>query len=263
MPAPIPFPFIHPGDYSIMPEEQSLEGQAASKLIEMLLSSQLNNADKMDINIHTDLGKIAQGKMDSVSISSKDIVAQQGISVQELEVQTDEISINPLSALFGKLELNEPVNSISRVVLTEDDLNRTLSSDLLRDKQFVIQLDVEGERVPFKLLPPIEVRLPGEGKVAFGGNIEVFDGGREQQLQVQGTVYPRTDDHSVLLENFAFGQGQALSVEIMLAFIQKFKQLIHLPFLHVNGVAVQIQKLEVRRGSLALLIRAQITELPA
>jgi hypothetical protein len=247
----------------MMSEGQSLEGQAASKIVEMLLSGLVDSADKMDIDIHTDLGKIAQGKMDSLSISSRDVVVQNELSVQELEVQTDSVSINPLSALFGKLELDEPINSVTRLVVTEDDLNRTLSSDLLRDKQFVIQLESDGDKIPFKLIPPMEVRLLDEGRMAFSGQIEVFDSGREQQLQVQGTTHPRTDDHSVLLENFSFGPGQALSVELMLSFLQKFKDLIHSPFLHINGIAVQVQKLEVHRGSLAVLLRTQINQLPA
>lgn len=245
-----------------MPEESRLEAQAVSKVVEILLSSQMEEAKAVDVEINTDLGKMAQGKVDSILISSKEVVTAQNLRLQELEIRTDKISINPLSALLGKLELSQPVDSISRIVITEADINHSLSSDYFRSRQIVLDLTVDNHSVPFKLQPPLTVQLPGDNRIRVSGNIQVLDGGQNQQLQFVSTLRPRSDEHSVLIEEFALGNGQALSLDVIAALIEKLKQLIDSPYLAIDGNTLQIQKLEAQQGSLSLQIKAHIDHLP-
>ncbi|HEY9736548.1 MAG TPA: DUF2993 domain-containing protein, partial [Trichocoleus sp.] len=219
-----------------MPEEPPLEAQAVSKVVEILLSSQLEEAQAVDVEVNTDLGKMAQGKVNSILISSKEPVTLQNLSVQELEIRTEEVSINPLSALLGKLELNQPVDSVSRVVIAEDDINRLLSSGYFGDREIVLHLTVNGQNLPLKIQPPITVELPGDSRIRVSGNMQVFDSGQDQQVQFQGSLRPRTNEHSVLLEEFAFGVGQALSLDLLAALVEKLKHLIDSPYLTIDGM---------------------------
>ena len=81
-------------------EDRNLEEQVVSKAVEMTLSSQLDSAEKIEVDVQTDLSEIIQGKAEGVAISGQGLVMQKDIRIQEMEWQTNGVDINPLSALF-------------------------------------------------------------------------------------------------------------------------------------------------------------------
>ena len=50
----------------------------------------------------------------------------QDIRLSEFQIKTDDIDINPLKILFGEVELNQPINADTRIVLKETDINQAL-----------------------------------------------------------------------------------------------------------------------------------------
>jgi hypothetical protein len=94
------------------------------------------------------------------------VVIQKDIRVQEMELHTDKIDINPLSALFGQIELNKPVDATARLVLTEEDINRAFNSEFIRSKLQNIELNVEGKKA---VIEPqqIKIQIPDSGKIEF------------------------------------------------------------------------------------------------
>lgn len=245
-----------------MSEEPRLEEQALSKVAETQLSNQMAAAKEIDVGIHTDLTKIIQGQVDSVSVRGKGLVTQQDLHVQEVELHTGQININPLSALFGKLELTQPIDSTGRIVVTEVDINQSLNSDYIRSKLAPLQLNVDGRIVPLEFQPPMELHLSGNSKMVFSSNIQVLEGGN-QPVRFTGVMYPRTHEHPVLMEGFSFEAGQAMPLEIMVAFMEKLKELVNLPYLEFNGMAFRIREMEVHKGSVTLQVEAHINQLPS
>ena len=246
-----------------MSDESRLEEKALSKAAESQLSDQLDVAKELDVDIRTDLIKIVQGQVDSVSVAAKGLITHQDLHMQEVELHTDQIAINPLSALFGKIELNQPVNSTARIVVTEADINQNLNSDYIRSKLPPLELNVDGRIVPLKLQPPIELHLPGEGKVVISSNLQVSEIGKTQQVRFTSVMYPRTHEHSLLMEAFSFDEGQAISLEIMVAFMEKLKELVNLPYLEFDGTALRIKEMEVQKGSIILQVEAHTNQLPS
>ena len=82
--------------------------QAISKIAEVGLASQLDEVENLDVTVKTDPGKILSGSVDSVAVNGKGMVMQKDLRVEEMQLQTDRIAINPLSAAFGKIELTQP-----------------------------------------------------------------------------------------------------------------------------------------------------------
>ena len=117
-----------------MPDEPRPEAQALSEVAEMSLSAQLDEIENLDVDVRTNLLKMVQGQADSVSIAGQGLVMQKDIRVHELEVHTDKIAIDLLSAILGQIELNRPVDATARLVLTDQDINRALNSDYIRHK---------------------------------------------------------------------------------------------------------------------------------
>ncbi|AFY43018.1 DUF2993 domain-containing protein [Nostoc sp. PCC 7107] len=85
-----------------MSESPSIGEQALNKATEIGLSSQLDEVENLDVNIKTDPLKMVQRQVNAVEISGEGLVMQKDLRMEELKMQMGNVSINPLSAAFGK-----------------------------------------------------------------------------------------------------------------------------------------------------------------
>jgi LmeA-like phospholipid-binding len=246
-----------------MSEERRLDEQAISKLAKTLLSDQIDAAQKMDVDIRTDAIKIVQGKIDSVSITGKQLVTQQDLQVQELDIQTDRVDIDLFSLLLGKIKLNQTIDSTARFVVTEADINQNLQSDFILDQLPPFELNVDNQIVLLEFQPPMELRLPSEGKIVFSSNLQVSEEGKTQQVRFKSVIYPRTNDHNVLMEKFSLEEGQAISLDILVAFMEKLKELINSPYLKFNGTTFRITEMNVQKESISFEVEAHTAQIPS
>ena len=91
-----------------MSEQQGLGEQALNKAAEIGLSSQLDEVEELHVDIKTDPLKAIQGQVDSVTIEGEGMVMQKDLRVEEMDMQVNNVAINPLTAAFGKIELTKP-----------------------------------------------------------------------------------------------------------------------------------------------------------
>ncbi|MBD2606649.1 DUF2993 domain-containing protein [Scytonema hofmannii FACHB-248] len=244
-----------------MQDEQRLEEQAVSKAAEMQLSSQLDEAEKINVDVQTDLWKLIQGQADGVSFSGKGLVVQKDVRIEELVLQTDKIDINLFSAIFGEIELNKPVKSIVRVVLKEADINRALTSNYIRSQMPTFDLNVDGEIVTLKP-QEIQMFLPGDGKIKFNGTVSIHEKGNTNQLSFIALIRPRTQTQPIMLESFTCTQGNGISLEIVTALIQKIKEVVNLPYIKLDGMALQIKNMQVQKESIKTVVETYIKQIP-
>ncbi|MBC7971836.1 MAG: DUF2993 domain-containing protein [Verrucomicrobia bacterium] len=242
-------------------EEPRLEEQAISRVVHAGLSSQLDDAEELSVDIRTDLGKAAQGKVDSVSVSGKGVTLQ-NIRVQTLELQTDRVTLNPLDALFGNLKLSHPVDAIARVVLTEADVNQAVNAPAIAARIPSLELNVEGEQVTVKLQHPLTVALPETGKIALTGKAALSSRAASRQVEFSVVIIPRTGDRSVSMAAFQC-QPEGLTIDFIIALMQIFKTLLELPFIEIEGMAVRIKRLDVQAGHLTVETEAYIPDMPS
>jgi len=243
-----------------MPDEPRLEEQALSEAAEMTIATQLDEVENIDVDVRTDLLKMVQGQVNSVSIAAQGLVMQKDIRVQEIELHTDSIAIDLLSALFGQIELNQPVDATARLILTEQDINRALNSDYIRSKFPSLELNVEGQIVTLEP-QQLEVHLPGGDKMGFSGTILLHEMGEIRRLGFTAMIRPGTMKQPLLLEAFHCTEGEGISLEFAIAFIKKAGELVNLPYVDLEGMALRIKKLELQEGSLTLHTDAYVRQL--
>ncbi|KYC42909.1 hypothetical protein WA1_12385 [Scytonema hofmannii PCC 7110] len=244
-----------------MLEQQNFEEQMLSQVAERTLSQQLDSVEKIDVDVQTDLLKIIQGEADGVSVAGRGLVIK-NIRVQELILQIGGVSVNPLSALFGQIELNQPVNATARVVLAEADLNNALKSNYIRSKMPNFDLNVDGRIVTLKP-QEIQIYLPVNGKMTFNGKILVQDKGKTQSLCFAAMASPRTQDKPVMLENFNCTEGEGIALDIVVALMEKVKELLELPYFMFEDMALRVKEMKVQKGSMILLVEAHVKNLPS
>jgi hypothetical protein len=244
-------------------ESRLLEEQMLSQALEKQLSSQIDDAEKINVDVRTDLGKMVQGKADSVAVAGSGLTMQKDIRVQEIQIYADRLSINPLSAIFGQIELNQPIDTIFRVVLTEEDINRALNSDYVKAKLSPLELYVDGQIVPVELQLPLSLHLPGGGKMQFSANMVVHEPDNTQQLAFTASFFTRTHDRPALLNEFRCTSGMGTSVALTAAFMAKLKEVVNLPYFQVEGITLRIKELSVQEGSLTLIAEAHVYQIPS
>ncbi|MBG1243788.1 LmeA family phospholipid-binding protein [Nostoc sp. NZL] len=245
-----------------MPDEHRLEEQFLSQEAERRISEKLDEAEKIEIDVQTDLLKIVQGQADGVSVAGKGLVIQEDIRIQEIKLQTDSIAINPLSAIFGQIELNDPVNAIARIVLTEVDMNRALASDFVSSQMQDFDLDVDGKIVSFEA-QKIEVFLPGDGKIECRGRVFLKEMGNTRPLAYTAIARPRTHSQPAMLESFNCTEGGGISIEVVTAIMQKAKELMNIPYFKWEDMVFHIKDIKVETGSLILMIETQVKQIPS
>lgn len=244
-----------------MPDEARLEEQALSEAAEMTIGAQLDAVESIDVAVHTDLLKMVQGKVESVSIAAQGMVVQKGIRVQEMELHTDSIAINLLRAVFGEVTLDQPIEATARLVLTEQDINRALNSDYMRRKLNKLELNVDGQNVTLEPQGLI-VHLPGGGRMGLGGTLWLHEMGKTRLVSFTAVIRLYHIKQPLLLEAFQCNQGEGISLDFAIALMHKFRELLALPYFELQGVALRLNDLEVQRGSLTVNTEAYVRELP-
>ena len=244
-----------------MPQEP-LDKQVISQMAQTGLSSQVEAAEDLTVEVHTDVWKAAQGKADSVAISGQGVVVQD-VRVQNVAVQTDRLSFSPLSFLLGQLELDHPLDATAQVALTEADLNRAMQADVVISRLPALELKVEGEPVTVELVHPLTVKLPADGKIALAGSALLHARQNTRQLKFATVLLPRTDEQPVLLESFVCDPGDGLSIEFIIALMQTFKKILELPYIEIEGMAIRVKRLRVQSGKLLVETEAHIPQVPS
>ncbi|MEH2435101.1 MAG: DUF2993 domain-containing protein [Nostoc sp.] len=245
-----------------MPDEHRLEEQFLSQEAERRISEKLDDAEKIEIDVQTDLLKIVQGQADGVSVTGQGLIIQEDIRVQEIKLQTENISINPLSAIFGQIELNEPVNAIAQIILTEVDMNRALASDFVSSQMQSYDLDVDGRIVSFEA-QKIEIFLPGDGKIECRGRVLLKENGNTRPLAYTAIARPRTHSQPAMLESFNCTEGGGISIEVVTALMHKAKELMNVPYFKWEDMVFHIKDIKIETGSLVLLVETQMRQIPS
>ncbi len=244
-----------------MSDEPRLEEQALSEAAEMTIAAQLDEVENIDVAVRTNLVKMVQGQADSVSLTAQGMVVQKDLRVQEMELHVQSIAVDLLSAIFGQIELDKPLDAIARLVLTEQDINRALNGDYFRSKMQSLELSLEGQMVT--LAPQqLAVILPGDGKMGFSGTVLLHEMGKTRRVSFNAVIRPRTIKQPLLLEAFHCTEGDGISLELAIAFLNKARELVNLPYFELQGMALRIKELEMQKGSLTLHTEAYIKQFP-
>lgn len=246
-----------------MSDQPRLEEQALSEALKLGLSSQLDAAEKIAVHVETDLLKMARGKVASVVVEGHGLTVKEDVRLELVELQTNQVSISPLSALLGNIKLDQPVDTTARIVLTEADINQALNSDYVKNKIPSLELNVEEKLVTIAIQFPLEMRLSDVGKIHFSGAIKLTEVDGIRSISFAAVACPCTDTQPILLETFCCDPGQGVSIPFMIALLSRLQELISRPYFQLEGVILQIKTMQVEPGSLTVEAQIRTNQIPA
>ena len=239
---------------------ENLGEQALNKIAKLALSSQLENADSLQVRIKTDPEKLASGELESFLIEGEGLVIETDLRVQVLEIAMKAIAVSPLKALRGKIELTQPSQGSARIVLTETDLNRALNSPDLRAKINVLDTYLSTGDVKLTV-PQKKCQFREDGTVAVEAIVELQPSGETKEVAF--TTTPNASGGTgVVLEDIQYEPGKELSEDLTRAFLDKAEKMLDLRNFEKKGLALRINHLNIEAGKITLLAAADITEFP-
>ncbi|MGF1481550.1 MAG: DUF2993 domain-containing protein [Cyanophyceae cyanobacterium] len=239
----------------------NLGEQALNKIAELALSSQLEEADSLDVRVKTDPEKLTNGELEALEILGTGLVLETDLRVQVLEILMQAIAVSPLKALTGNIELTQPTEGTARIELTEDDLNRAFNSPELRTRISVLDTYLENGSVKFTV-PEKTCQLREDGTVAVEAVVELHPSGEQQTVAFTTTPKIAPGGRGVLLENIEYVPGKEVSAELTAAFLDKASKMLDLRNFEKEGLALRIHQLQVDAGKITLQAAADITQFP-
>lgn len=217
--------------------------------------------DKLNLDVQTDFFKAIQGKADSVSFGVKQLKLQD-IRLSEFQIKTDDIDINPLKVIFGEVELNQPINAETRIVLKEADINQALKLDLVRNLLHKF-LTFHTEKRIVSIYPKnIKFRLPGDSKIIVEGEIILDSGTENKPLDFKADVRLESLENPIILNEFKCNTPEGIELEVIVALIDKIHKLRKSPYFEFKDAAFRINTLKVQQGSIILLAQAHLQQIP-
>ena len=239
-------------------DRPNLGDKALSKVVEVGIAIGLDEAEVIDVDIRTNPGKLVQGKLDSVTISGKGLVMKQDLRMETIEVSIGKVEINPLSAVFGNIELIHPTDAEAIIVLTQTDLNRAFRSEYIQSKLRDLKMMMNGQNVIVTVRQVI-VNLPGDNKFVI--NIDFLLAEQSEVKKLSATAVPKIqeDGHRISLEILAI-EGQGLNLDLVSIIVEQLTALLDMRNFNVSGLSLQLYKLEAPQGKLVIHSHAQVAQ---
>jgi hypothetical protein len=243
-------------------EKAGLGEQALNKIAEMALASQLEEAERLEVHVKTDPSKLARGEVDSITIDGDGLLMQQNLGVAELQLHINRVTVKPLSALFGKIELTHPSEGTARIVINDHNLTRAFNSESFRERLHQMQVFVEDKRVAIHA-QQVKCRLLADGKLAFNSELILGKTGEAQALAFTATPSIGADGQGIVLQDVHYVEGKELPPEVTAALVAQVSEVLSLRNIELEGMTLRIQQLDVAAGKLTLQAAAYIEQFPS
>lgn len=235
--------------------------QAISKAAEVGMETQLEEAEELDVDIRTNPVDVAQGKLESVDVEGEGLVMEKELRAEKLDIETDDIKIDPLKAAFGDIEMERPTNASARIVLTDDDIQRAFNSEYIKDKLKDQKVEINGETVQ-ATAERVKFAMPGEGKISLEADISLAKASETKQIAF--TAKPRISDrgNKIVVEDVEYTSGKNEAPELTQALLDSTEDLLDLRNFELDEMSLQLNKLDVQKKKMTIDADATVKQLP-
>jgi hypothetical protein len=246
-------------------------GIAIDKIATDFLRGQIVRADALEVRVDNAPNyQILLGKIDRIRVAGRGVYVLDFLRIDEIDLETDPISIDPSAVQSGKIILRRPLQTAARVVMRSEDINRALRSPTIQSSFKNISIDISGTN---KAKPEIYDLINPEVTFLEGDRI-----GLKATLQAQPTTAkpnPTKLDVSVNAELKTVGgtKLQIINPEIALAgtpipnriakaFTEGLNKVLDLRQLESRGITARVLKLEFTEGKMQVIGFAKMDSIP-
>ncbi|PHV63110.1 DUF2993 domain-containing protein [Cyanobacterium aponinum] len=218
---------------TIIVSSLSFGGLFVNNSLTKVIEKNSEEVKQIDVRVNSvPTHQLLKGKADSIQISLKEWQPRENISLELVEIETDEINLN-LSQLrnLKKIEqnewkkiLNSPLNLAGRMILNQDDLNNILTSSQAKsimaklaeesDVQIMdLKLDLQtNNRIHIDTKAKLPIRKEELLNINLEFTLDLIKGHKLRITDVKGTLNNRQLS-SKLLQGFADNINTQLTLQ--------------------------------------------------
>ena len=236
--------------------------QAINNIAKAGIEATLDNAESLEVDLHSNPLDLMQGEIDSVSVKGEGLVMKKELRADKLRIETNSISINSLKAAMGNIELSKPTDARMLVVLKEDDLQNAFNCEYVKDKLQNLKIDLDGEQVTAKI-EQVNFLLPDIGKVKLEANVHLVETDQNEKISLTAVPEINNEGNCINLKSVEYLQDTKYNTEVAEAVIGSAEEILDLRNFELDAMSLRVRKLDVNLGKLTIEADAEITNFPS
>jgi hypothetical protein len=237
--------------------------QTLNRIAEMALRSQLSGVDALNVQVKTDFDLLSQGKLASLAIDGQGVRLHDNLRIQQLTIHIGEVGVSPFKALRGNIVLSAPVEGKAAILLTMTDINQAFNAPLLLDAMQALPIQTADGQVCTLDVLHVECQSPQSHKLAINATIQIRETGEKQLVSFTTVPAIAPGGRNVQLTEVQYTNGQELSPALTQALMEQATHILDLENFEMDGIALQLQQLDVQDNQLAIAATAFVTHFPS
>jgi len=226
-------------------------GFVVDRVAENTLRSQLYGVERLEVRVdNAPSHNILGGKVDQVWMSGRGLSFRPSFRVDTLELETDEIGIDPASLSDGPLRLSRPFQAAVKIVLTERDINRALQAPEVADQLRTLVVRVpagtpaQREIRRYNFFNP-QVKLLANDRVQLQVELREQEGSERLTILAESTLQVVSGSRLQLIDPKISVDGQEAPAEILDSIAKGISAEFDLLKLESTGITARVLKFEV------------------
>lgn len=235
-------------------QNQNLGEQALNKIAELALANQFVRSQALEVNVATDPTLLAQGKLSSLLIRGVELELQSGLRVAQMDLKMGEITVDPLRALMGNINLVEPIQGTGQITLTAQNFTRALVTPKLKAQ--------------LKQLPDLEVdrvvaSFSATGTINLALNYWTPLGGKQSSVVITEVLADGAEGGAIAISPLSTHQGEEPPAQLCQLLQSKVTQILNLHPFGLNGMTLQATGVAIREQQAEIQAAARMVKFPS
>ncbi len=232
-----------------------------NKAAEAAIAASIESAKNIDVEVDSATSQIIQGEVNSLKISGEKIIAAKDIQLEQIDISSDNLSLNLAQAILGKISFEQPGNFKVKIIFTESDCDRLLNSEYVKILLQNLSLEITPPSANF-YIKQAKCYLKEDGNLSLVATI-VFN--REPEIktarfEIALQVYQ--DGTAIKFNGGRYLEEQNLDLDETVAMMSKVSALLYLRHFTNADLSFNITNVEVKAQKLMVQANAQIKRLP-
>ncbi len=238
-------------------EDLGLGEQAISKTAEAAIKTQMDNTETLDVEIHTDPIKLAQGQVDDVVVEGTGLLVKNDLRTEEIKLEANAVDIDMMKAALGHIELERPAEAAARIVLKAEDIQKAFNSSYVKQKLRGQKIELPSGETVTTDASNVTFQIPEAGKISVEADVMLME--KVETHHVSFSARPKLveNGHALALDDIQYDDAANDMPELTRSLIDSTKDLLDLRNFEIGDMALQFDKLDVQPGK--LIIEAQAT----
>ncbi|MGF1590746.1 MAG: DUF2993 domain-containing protein [Pleurocapsa sp.] len=235
-----------------------------NKAAEAAIAASIESAKNIEVEVDSQTSQIIQGEVNSLKITGEKIIAAKDIQLEQIDITSDNLSLNLAQALLGKISFAQPGNFKLKIIFTESDCDRLLNSEYAKILLQNLSLEITPQSANF-YIKQAQCHLKDDGYLSLVTMIVL---NREQQIKIaRFEIELQVCRDGAIIKIIKFNGGrylenQTLDLDETVAIMSKVSDLLYLRNFSNADLALNITGVEIKAQKLILQGNAQVKRLP-